>query len=251
MADEIEVKRPAPMTVVEQEIAQEARDDAAMFQQGVARINHKSGHLTIDGAPVKDNKITVAIIASVFGKAYYPRAFSEGEAQTPTCYGFHPNDQSKIVPHPEAPDKQAPACLGCHWNKFGTSDRGKGKKCKDEIRLMVVAPTGQDFGAAEVRLITVPPGSLKNFGKYVNRLTDMGASIRSVLTEIGIQPYKGAYQLTFTPVSRLTEEQFLGLKARRDSAIEQAMQPYPVLGENEEPEEEPPARKARRAAKLD
>jgi hypothetical protein len=176
----------------------------------------------------------------VFGKAYYDNEYDPDVAQTPSCYGFSPVKAESIVPHEAAPGKQAPACAGCQHNKFGTAERGNGKRCKDEVRLMVVTPAGDDYAGAEVRMCSVPPGSLQNWGKYVSRLADMGGTYRSILTEISVVPYKGAYKLEFNPAGKVSEEAYLALKARRDSAIDQSMQPYPAL----EVEEAKPAKRA-------
>lgn len=236
-------RQETTLSVVEQEIAAEAKADVAAFQQGTARISLKGGVISVDGQRAKDNKLTVAIISAVFGKAYYTGEFDPEVPQTPVCYGFHPSNANEIVPHEAAPEKQAPACLGCQHNKFGTAERGGGKRCKDEIRLMVVAPSGNDMAGAEVRMLSIPPGSLGNWGKYVARLADMGATFRSVLTEISIEPFKGAYKVAFNAAGKLEEDAYLSLKARRESAVEASMQPYPVLEEVEKP-------KARRGGKA-
>lgn len=246
----VKANKSVALSVVEQEIAAEARADAARFQQGTARISLKGGVITIDGQKVKDNKLTVGIISAVFGKAHYEGEFDPEVPQTPNCYSFHPTDQHAMKPHDAAPEKQAEECKSCPHNKFGTAERGGGKRCKDEIRLMVVAPTGDDYGAAEVRMLSVPPGSLANWGKYVARLSDMGGTYRSVLTEIGIEPFKGAYKVTFNPAGKLDEDQYLALKARRETAIEQSMQPYPALEVDERPRR-PAKRGGRSSSKLD
>lgn len=230
------VKKEAPgaLAAWEQEALAEAKGDAARFQAGTQRISFQGGNISVDGNKVKDNRLVVAVIEAAFGKAYYLGDFDPSTPQTPVCYAFHATDQNAMVPHTACPDKQSPQCSGCQHNKFGTAERGNGKRCKDEIRLMVVAP-GEDYEGAEVRMATVPPGSLQNWAKYVQRLADMNATFRTVLTEIGIEPYKGAYKLTFNPQGKLTKEAFFALKARRDRSVEQAMQPYPVLEVEEKP----------------
>lgn len=235
MAKSIVKKQETALSVVEQEIAAEAKADSAMFQQGTARISLKGGVISVDGARAKDNKLVVAVVSAVFGKAYYEGEFDPDVPQTPVCYGFSTASANGIVPHVEAPQKQAAACLGCPHNKFGTAEKGGGKRCKDEIRLMVVAPAGDDYATGEVRMLTIPPGSLQNWGKYVAKLADMGGSIRSVLTEISIEPYKGAYKVAFNPAGKLPDEAYLALKDRRATAQEQSMQPYPVLEVDERP----------------
>lgn len=235
MGKSIVKKQETALSAVEQEIAAEARADTALFQQGLARISIKSGVISVDGAKTKDNKLVVAVISAVWGKAYYTGDYDPDVPQTPVCYGFSAKSAADVTPHEAAPDKQAEACVGCRHNKFGTAERGNGKRCKDEVRLMVVAPTGDDVVSGEVRMLTIPPGSLQNWGKYVVRLADMGGSVRSVLTEVGVEPYRGAYKLVFNPAGKLSDEAYLALKARREMATEQSMQPYPVIEESDQP----------------
>lgn len=248
MSKSIVKQKQVALSVVEQEIAAEAKADSAMFQQGTARISLKGGVIAIDGVKAKDNKLVVAIISAVFGKAYYEGEFDPEVAQTPSCYSFHPKDQHAMVPHDAAPDKQSENCKSCPHNKFGTAERGAGKRCKDEVRLMVVAPSGDDYAGSEVRMLTIPPGSLKNWGKYVAKLADMGGTFRSVLTEISLEPYKGAYTVCFNPAGKLDEDAYLALKARRESATEQSMQPYPVLEVDERPRR--PAKRGKANSKM-
>jgi hypothetical protein len=233
---------------MEAELQAEIKTDAVKFAQGAQRVSFKGARITVDGQRVKDDKLVVACVDAVFSKAYYAGDFDDAHPQTPDCYAFHPSDQAAMVPHDAAPNKQAEKCAGCPHNRFGTAERGNGKRCKDEVRLMAVIPTGDDVQAAEVRQITIPPGSLGNWGKYVARLRDMGATFRSVLTEITLEPFKGAYKVLFHPAGKLPPEAYLALKGRRESVVEQAMQPYPVLEAEEAPA---PAPQKRRNKKLE
>lgn len=220
----------------ESEMEAEARADAANFQTGTARITHKSGILKVDGEKVKDNKLVCAIVSAIKSKAYYEGAYDPEVPQTPACYAFHPTQEAEMVPHPESTDKQAERCLGCQHNRFGTAEKGNGKRCKDEVRLMVVIPTGDDVGS-ERRMMSIPPGSLKNWGQYLSKLRDMGASYRGRLTIIETEENEdaGAYRLTFTPGDKLDAEQYGALKEMAETAAQESMQPYPVLEADERP----------------
>lgn len=250
MSKIVKVAKPASnalaLAEMEAELALEIKSDQAKFAQGAQRVSFKGARITIDGAQAKDNKLTVACVEAVFSKAYYEGEFDDSSPQTPTCYSFHASDQAAMVPHDAAPDKQSEKCATCPHNRFGTAERGNGKRCKDEVRLMVVLPTGDDVERAEVRQVTIPPGSLGNWSKYIARLRDMGATFRSVLTEITLEPFKGAYKVLFHPAGQLPPEAFLALKARRASVAEQAMQPYPTI----EAEEKPAAKPQRNNRKL-
>lgn len=231
------VKKQAPgaLATWEQEAAAEAKADAAKFQQGLARIVHKNGQILIDGNKVKDNRLVVVMIEAVFSKAYYAGAYDPATPATPTCYAFDPNDTSNMAPHPAAPDKQSERCTGCPHNAFGTADVGRGKRCKDEVRILCAMPTGDSFEQAELRILSVPPSSLKNWGAYVSRLRDMGTSFRAVMTEVSIEEAKVAYKVAFNPMGRLTEPQYVSIKSLGETARERLMQAYPVL-EIEEPQ---------------
>lgn len=223
----------------QQELENEARAEAAKEVLGVARISHKGGNLTIDKKPVQGNKLRVAVIDYCFSKAYYAEGYSDDQASTPVCYAFG-REEKGMSPHEQAPDKQSAACTGCQWNAFGTAERGNGKRCKDERRMMVILPPTEDDGegiaAAEVRQITVPPGSLKNFGKYLTSLRDTTATgnIRTVITEIGTEPLKGAYALTFRAVGMLPDEAVETIMERRASVKESMMSAYPVIDKEEQ-----------------
>jgi hypothetical protein len=205
----------------QKDLADEANADAAKFQQGISRISFKGSTITVDGKDA-GRTMSVMIAEAIFGKAYYEKAFKAGEGQTPGCYAFHPDDSSNMIPHEAAPNKQHTQCTGCAFNRFGTAvnadgEKGKGKRCKDEVRIMcAIGETDEDsILAAEWRMASIPPGSLKNWGTYLKKLRDMGKSFRAVLTEIKVVPNQdtGAYNLEFTATDDLSESGYLAVKA--------------------------------------
>lgn len=223
----------------QQEMQDEAKQDAAKFQQGMPRISFQGATITVDG---KDcgREMVVMIAEAIFGKAYYTKPFSPKEAQTPVCYAFSADDQAQMVPHEACPEKQNDRCATCKWNRFGTAlkqdgSKGDGKRCKDEVRILcAVGETDADsILAAEWRMATIPPGSLRNWGNYVKKLRDMGKTFRGVLTTIKVVPFEGAYKVEFTATEDLMQEQYMAIKTKRESAREEMMQPYPVLTEKD------------------
>ncbi len=217
------------------EAAAEAREQAAQFQTGIARISHKSGIYRVDGQPVKDNRFVAAVLSVVKAKSYWASEYEPDVAATPSCYAFHPTTEAEMTPHAAAPDKQAERCPTCPHNAFGTAERGNGKRCKDEVRLMLVLPDQTGGVGAESRMLSVPAGSFKNWSAYLMKLRDMEQSIHSVLTEFGVVPAEKAYKLTFNFTSKLNGEQYTSLKSHREAAMNDSMQPYPVLAADERP----------------
>lgn len=240
---EIEVRRaPAdlarPMEPWEEELAAQAREEVAKEVLGTPRISHKGGILRIDGKPVEGNKLRCAIIDYAFSKAYYAGDYDDATPQTPVCYAFG-REEKGMVPHDQSPDKQHADCAGCEWNRFGTAERGKGKRCKDERRVMCIVEVDDEesIAQAEVRQFNIPPGSLKNWGKYLNQIKEVTASgnVRAVLTEVSTEPHGGAYALTFKAIERLSKEQVMAVMGKKASVEAGLFAPYPTIEQEEQP----------------
>lgn len=249
-SDAIVVKDSGALVAPEwmKEAAAEANEDAAKFQQGISRVNFSVSGPTVDGQLAKDGKLRVIIVAAVFGKAYYEKPYNPKEAQTPSCYAFDANDPTKMVPHEAAPDKQNAACTGCPHNVFGTALMGAGKRCKDEVRLMVASAAEDANGnpSGEYRMASIPPGSLKGWGNYVKTLRDLGAPYNAVITELGCEPLGGGFRVTFRHAGFVSQGHYEFMRARKASSQEEMMQPYPVL-EAPAPAAPEPKGKARKA----
>jgi hypothetical protein len=237
----------APLEPWEMELAKEAKAEVAKEATGIPRISHKGGVLKIDGQAVAGNKLQVGIIDFVFAKAYYEGEFNDQVAQTPVCYAFA-REEAGMVPHTEAPKKQNATCAGCPHNAFGTAERGRGKRCKDERRLGVVVSVNDPDSVqeAEVRTISVPPGSLKNWAAYLRKIPDITptGNVRAVLTEISTEPAGGAYALTFKPVAKLAGDTVKAIMAKKEQVGADLMLPYPNI---EQPEQPAPRSRPRRS----
>ena len=238
MADNTKLAKPAELAPWELELAKEARDETAKESTGADRITHKSGVIKLDGKPVADNKLPMAIIDYGMAKAYYADDYEEGVAATPACYAFG-RDEADMKPHELSPDKQASTCAECPHNKFGTAERGRGKRCKDERRVMAFVGTSDldSLQKAEMRMLAIPPGSLKNWAKYLRTVRDVTptGNVRTVITELGTEPLKGAYALTFKATEKLDGAFVQGLLSRRATAEEQMFAPYPTIDVEERP----------------
>jgi hypothetical protein len=211
-----------------------AKKGVAKFNTGSPRISFKGGRISIDKNPVKDNKLPIAIITTVLGKAYYDKPYEEGRPATPVCYAFHPDDPTKFVPHAASPDRQAENCSVCPLNKFGTALVGKGKACRDLVRVMGVVPSEEDFTGAEARSFDITGHSLKGWSTYADQLQMIDRSPLTVVTELSTEPKGGAFVETFTHHDDLTEEQFSALSTRVEAAQAKLMEPYPALDDEEE-----------------
>jgi hypothetical protein len=230
----------APLEDWEQDLAGQAKDDVAKEQQGIPRISHKSGVLQVEGKPVAGGKIQLVVVDYGFEKCFYAGEYDPNAHQTPACYAFGKDEQS-LTPHEAAPDKQAEACAGCKWNAFGTAEKGRGKRCKDVRRLLCAVPTGgpDDLAKGEIRMMSIPPGSLKDWARYLLAVPDIDPrtrNVRCLVTEVGTVPLpNGGHGLTFRAIDRLAPEQIKALQQRAKELESQLFGAYPVISEEEKP----------------
>lgn len=233
-------KRSEAGAITWQTAAKQSKAPVAKFTFGAPRVSFKGGRVNVDGQPVKDNKLPIIVIDTVLAKAYYEEAYEEGKAATPACYAFHPSDEKALTPHEAAPKKQHDRCFGCPHNVFGTSDVGRGKRCRDEVRVIGIVPTDTDYKGAEARLVTITGNSLKTWSEYLSKLDVLGTFPEGVITEMSTEPFKSAFRITFNRIGDITKEQYDTLQTRVPVAREQLMQPYPVIndGEGEAPKKQ-------------
>lgn len=242
------VPQPEPDFV--QQLRDKARATKSALTVGVPRIKHKGGVLTIDGARVAGNKLAAIILGMVWAKEYYEEEWEEGSTATPTCYAFGQTERG-LVPHAAAPDKQAEACDGCQHNVFGTALQGKGKRCGDKPRLLLLLASdlerlkGEELerGIAKAQhyMISIPITSIAAKGaegiglnKYVASLaehTNYG-DLTEAITEITTEPrQQGGYFLTFSFLGKTPGEAMPFLLKRASEAPTVLAQPFPVLSE--------------------
>lgn len=219
----------------ELEMAAEAKEVSAKETSFAPRISFKGGHLKVGGEPVDGDSLDVIVVDAAFGKAYYEEAYDEDNPATPACYAFA-REEGDLKPHPQAPDPQSETCATCKHNKFGTADRGKGKACKDERRLMCVAgdTKAQDMQKSDAVMAIIPPTSLKNWGSYVKTLGAMGRTPWSVITRLTVEPLKSYFQVLFEPVSKLDGITYGAVKQKQPVVEGMMFAPYPTIEESEE-----------------
>lgn len=131
------------------------------------KISIRGGKFTYRGANLGD-ELTVVIVAFGFENAFYTESFDPDDRRPPACaaVGF---DQAALVPMANAPERQAASCAECEHNKWGSAEKGRGKACKNVIRLALIgaAELDADPSAIDVLRLDVPPTSNANFNKFV------------------------------------------------------------------------------------
>ena len=241
---EIEAVKPQALAVQVpenwmDEMKKEAKDAASKEVLFGSRISFKGGDIAIAGEPVEGNKLPVIIVDFACEKAYYPGKFDPKNTKPPVCYAMG-RDEKTLKPHPAAPKPQAATCAECEWNRFGTSEMGAGKACKDGRRILCMAGNvGLDgVQRAEILPALIPPTSLKGWALYLKGLGEIGRPPFAVMTQLGIKKVETYFHVTFDLLGNVPNDLAYMVSQRRPGVEEMLFAPYPTMAE-EEPKKAP------------
>lgn len=239
---------------------------AKYAQEGVARealpsgmfISVRAGQLSIAGQPVKDNKLQVVVVDYVNENAMYVGDFDADAPQPPVCYAFG-RDEKDMRPHEKCSEPQSEACVGCPNNVFGSSERGKGKACKNIRRLALLSADNlskESLTDGDVLYLKVPVTSVKAWALYVRGVaSNFKRPAFAVVTELSVVPDpKSQFKLTFRYVGEIERDLLPALMQRREKVAEEIGFPYqeaaPVQPKKGKKKGKPEARPAQRVTRF-
>lgn len=231
----------------DEELASLAKDATKGMSLPTAKfISLKSGKLSFGGAAVPGNELRAVILGWVHENQFYDEDYDPETPQSPGCYAFG-TDQSEMVPHENAPRKQAEACEGCPMNEWGSAERGQGKACKNVVRLALIAESDiEGLDSAEIVYMKVPVMSVKNFIMYAKKTVaqTLNRPYWAVITNITVEPdNKSQFRVNFEVADKIEDtELFSPLKELWGKTMESIDFPYQVQERKEKPK---PTRGAR------
>lgn len=214
------------------------------------RISTKGGRLTYHDTPLKNNEMNVIILAALLENVYYPGDFDPENPASPTCFAFS-EDGEDMAPHEKSHDPQCETCEKCEQNQWGSSDRGKGKKCKNTRRLAVIPMEDLSLDAinsAEIATLGLPVTSVRGYAAYAKDLAlAAGRPPFAWRTRIWCEPdAKTQYRVCFQVIDKTPiADKFMDAIIRRVKEAEKVLdQPY-VYVEPPEPKAKPRAAKGK------
>lgn len=224
----------------DEELAKLAKDSTKGMALPTAKfLSLRGGKLSFGGADVPGNELRAIVIGWIHENQYYDERFNPDVPQSPGCYAFG-TEQSEMVPHEQAPRQQAEACEGCPLNEWGSAENGKGKACKNVLRLALIAEDDlEDLSTAEIVYMKVPVMSVKNFMMYAKKT--VGESLSrpywAVITNITVEPdNKSQFKAMFEVGDLIEDSELFGpLKALWEKTMDGISFPYAIR----EPEEAP------------
>lgn len=162
------------------------------------KIQLKDKKFTLPDGQSSNGPLECIVLDFAWDMVHYAGVYNSNNPQKPNCFavGRESPDSGELKPHESVEKPQHDNCKDCPKNEWGSSPVGKGKACKNQRRLIVVPPNFDE--STEPMTMYVSPAGLKNFDKYVSRLSaEHGLLPVQVVTEISFDADKSYPLLMF------------------------------------------------------
>lgn len=208
-----------------------AKDDMFKGMGGGMFISTRGGNFTFDGATLTQ-PLPVIILDSVLENSFYAEDFDPDNPQAPTCYAIGTSPEN-MAPEDDCPEKQAEICKDCWANKFGSAEKGRGKACKNTVRLALL-PCDQiedpdALAEAEPAMMRLPVTSVKNYHGHYNRITKVLKSKEfGVITLLETEDSeRNQFEVTFAVDEKITDPAIGQVILQQREAVKDALVSFP------------------------
>ena len=152
-----------------------------IFRATARTISTKGKIFTLPSGESSQHPLNVIILDWRNYNKYYTGAYNAQKPEPPACYAIH-SVIAEMKPGPQVKRPSNPDCATCTFNKFGSAMTGRGKACKNTIRLAV---TAGDFTIdTEPMLLNVSPTGITSWSNYMNGIIVMEKHPVQFITEI-------------------------------------------------------------------
>lgn len=224
----------------------------------------QAGVLKFGDNVMPGNQMAVIILADIMENSWYDGPYDSNTPASPKCFAFAKHEDA-LEPHSAVDndpyfERQHDVCNGCPRNEWGSAPTGRGKDCKNVMRLAVIPAgiykqkgTGRNatfelelyddddhFARAEVAFIKLPVMSVKNYAAYVKQVAaDLRRPPHGVITNIYLEPDpKSQFKVMFENLDTVSTE-FLPTIMNRHKAEQSSIDfPYspPMEREDDTPQ---------------
>jgi hypothetical protein len=219
----------------------------------------RGGILSLNEAPIPDNRMAVVILDSILENVYYDKPFNPDVVTAPKCFAYGRNEMT-MAPHEvitELGQEENETCTGCPQNEWGTANIGRGKACSNRRRLSVIAAGKLDgrsfepyddehFATSPMALLKLPVTSVKPYAAFVANLVNvLKRPPFGVFTLVSVVPDpKTQFKVTCEMIDKVPDRLLPILIKRRADTLTTLEQPYAMDIEEAAP---PPPVRTRRA----
>ena len=220
-------------------LAQQNAATAATTGGGYKSISTKGGLFTVDGEAAGE-ELDVVIVGFTLENAYYTADYDPDNPSSPVCFAFG-DDAKTMAPIPEDVEElQNEKCRGCPQNEFGSAERGNGKACKNQAKLLVIDPDDlDDLANAEPRTLKVAVTSVQNLSAYVKDLeTKFRRPPLAYVTKLKlVRDPKTQFKMLFSIESEIEDGDIIGgLLDMHEAKIVDLRKPYEPISEEQKAE---------------
>lgn len=182
-------------------------------------ISFKGGNIIIDGKAIPGSKTEVIPLAFMGERAYFPGEFDPDQRQSPLCYAYSTGAEDEVMaPHKSAKEPQAKTCEDCDFNKWGSASKGKGKACRESVRVAVL-PVGKDLSKQSTWHCRIPITSVPDFKTYAGEILGMGKALHEAVAELSVTPdAKTFFKIHWQPKKAVDAAQMAVVDAKARSA---------------------------------
>lgn len=225
--------------------AKRGAQQLAKMPVGMQTVSFRGGVITIGGVRV-GNAIPIIPLAEQFERSYYAREYDANDKSPPDCYSF-----DNITPHEKASNKQSDACESCEHNAWGSGPRGRGKACKEGMRLAFMRydkiSTTDDVENAGLLQCKFSVINTQAIQPVLTELYEKCGHPAGMICELSANP-DDAIQIRngLAPIDPLPKELQEAVIARLDAAVALVEQPYPEPDANAPKASAKPAPRARK-----
>lgn len=170
------------------------------------KISTKGKLFALPGGQSSPGPMSCIVLDWVAVNMIYKGGYNPNVRQPPLCWAIGKN-LDELKPSEAVKEPQSTDCASCPKNAWGSGPNGKGKACKNQRRLLIVAPNFKS--SDEPMSLYVSPTGLKSWNAYVKRLaSEQGKLPVQVITKISFDPQQSYPTLVFEyegPHGRLNE----------------------------------------------
>lgn len=245
MSTEIQASQTTALSTTDWEakLAGMARDESAKVGANGQFISFKSGILSIGQNAVPKNELPCVVIATVDENLYYEDKYDPDSPKSPVCFAFG-EEGEEMVPHPKAQSPQAESCGACPHNKWGSADSGRGKACKNSMRLALVPESAKEsveaMLGAEVVFAKLPVTSVKNWRTHVQKVAAVFKRPSfGVVTKLFTKPdIKTQFKVMFEPMTVIPVTVIPAIMEKQALVMDTMCVPYEPNSEEAAPKKE-------------
>ena len=212
---------------------------------GARSISTKGGSFHIGEEDIGDF-MELCIIDWVFSNTFYAGRWDPKATRGPSCAAIGRDDHDHLVPFSgEGFSPIHDSCGDCPKNEWGSDPQGgKGKHCKNAVRLVVAAADdvrtaqaeGQSAAQVDAYYMSVPVTSVQGLMKVISIIEGKLGEVCAAQTNAQNEALaSGGHKLTFMPATTLfpsADDEYIGFLSELMEAN------YPMLMEAPRMEEE-------------